>query len=90
MGGGFGRRGQRDATPASAEDLNRQADDYAKLFAIFEKHKDVIERITFWGLHDRRTWRFGQHPLILDGNGQPKPAYAAIVKSVKKTDDGSK
>ena len=90
FGGGFGRRGQRNATPASAEDLNRQADDYAKLFAIFEKHKDVIERITFWGLHDRRTWRFGQHPLILDGNGQPKPAYAAIVKSVEKTDDGSR
>ncbi len=73
-------RGARNAGPASLEDLNRQAEDYAKLFAIFAKHQDVIERITFWGLHDRRTWRFGQHPLILDANAQPKPAYAAIVK----------
>jgi GH35 family endo-1,4-beta-xylanase len=79
LGGGFGRRGPRASTPASAEDLNQQAKDYAKLFAIFAKHKDVIERITFWGLHDRRTWRQGQHPLILDANGRPKPAYAAIV-----------
>ncbi len=79
LGGGFGRRNSRPATPASAKDLELQAQDYEKLFAIFEKHKDVIERVTFWGLHDRRTWRQGQHPLILDANGRPKPAYAAIV-----------
>ena len=35
FGGGFGRRGSRASTPASAEDLNLQAEDYAKLFAIF-------------------------------------------------------
>ena len=79
FGGGFGRRGPRPATPASAEDLNQQAKDFAQLFDIFARHKDVIERVTFWGLHDRRTWRQGQHPLILDANGRPKPAYAAIV-----------
>jgi GH35 family endo-1,4-beta-xylanase len=84
FGGGFGRPGFRTSTPASAEDLKLQAEDYAKLFAIFAKHKDVIERITFWGLHDRRTWRQGQHPLILDANGRPKPAYAAIVDAVSQ------
>jgi GH35 family endo-1,4-beta-xylanase len=78
-GGRLGRGPSRSG-PASTEDLNRQAEDYAKLFAIFRKHKDSIERVTFWGLHDRRTWRFGQHPLILDANSQPKPAYAAIVR----------
>jgi GH35 family endo-1,4-beta-xylanase/enterochelin esterase-like enzyme len=79
FGGGYGRRGARASSPASAEDLKQQAEDYAKLFAIFARHKDAIERVTFWGLHDRRTWRQGQHPLILDANGRPKPAYAAIV-----------
>lgn len=79
LGGGAGRRVPRASIPASAEDLNRQARDYARLFSIFAKHKDVIERITFWGLHDDRTWRQGQHPLILDAKGRPKPAYAAIV-----------
>jgi GH35 family endo-1,4-beta-xylanase len=79
LGRGFGRERLRNAPPPSQADLQTQADDYARLFAIFEKHKDVIERVTFWGLNDRRTWRFGQHPLPLDANNHPKPAYAAIV-----------
>ncbi|MBL8818364.1 MAG: endo-1,4-beta-xylanase [Planctomyces sp.] len=82
-GGQFGgppQRGRgRNSTPPTAEELKIQAEDYAKLFAIFEKHKDSIERVTLWGLNDARTWRFGQHPLLLDANNKPKPAYAAIV-----------
>ena len=77
-GPGFGR-GRRVSTPASAEDLKAQADAYARLFRIFVKHKDHVERVTFWGLSDRRTWRFGQHPLIFDGDNQPKPCYASIT-----------
>jgi GH35 family endo-1,4-beta-xylanase len=46
------------------------------------KHQDVMERVTFWGLSDGRTWRFGQHPLIFDSNNQRKPAYAAIVDTL--------
>jgi len=80
FGGGFGGRRFGNSKPASVEDLNAQAEAYAKLFAIFNKHKDMIERVTIWGLNDRRTWRFGQHPLIFDANNNPKPAYAAIVK----------
>jgi len=38
--------------------------------------------VTFWGLSDRRTWRFGQHPLIFDSNNQRKPAYEAIVDAL--------
>src|SRR5262249_34722186 len=83
-GGQFGRfgRGRGEVSPPSAEDLKAQADAYARLFAIFLKHKDVVERVTFCGLSDRRTWRFGQHPLIFDANNQRKPAYAAIVDAL--------
>ncbi|HLJ95455.1 MAG TPA: endo-1,4-beta-xylanase [Gemmataceae bacterium] len=85
-GGQFGRgpggRGRGEVSPPSPQDLKAQADAYARLFAIFIKHKDVVERVTFWGLSDRRTWRFGQHPLIFDANNQPKPAYAAIVDAL--------
>jgi GH35 family endo-1,4-beta-xylanase len=81
FGGGFGRRRFGSIAPPSPEDLAAQAEAYAKLFAIFEKHKDVVVRVTFWGLNDRRTWRFGQHPLILDANNNPKSAYAAIVNA---------
>ena len=68
--------------PASPEDLKAQADAYARLFAVFVKHADAIERVTFWGLSDRRTWRYGQHPLIFDAGNQPKPAYAAITDAL--------
>ncbi len=83
-GGQFGRggRGRGAVTPPSPQDLKAQADTYARLFAIFIKHKDVVERVTFWGLSDRRTWRFGQHPLIFDSKNQRKPAYAAIVDAL--------
>lgn len=83
-GGQFGRRRFRSSTPASLEDLNAQAEDYARLFEIFKKHEDVIERVTFWGLNDRRTWRWGQHPLLFDGANNPKPAYVAIVDEAKE------
>jgi GH35 family endo-1,4-beta-xylanase len=82
LGPGFGRDRGRTSTPASAEDLKAQADAYGRLFGIFVKHKDSIERVTFWGLSDRRTWRFGQHPLIFDEENRRKPAYAAIVDAL--------
>jgi GH35 family endo-1,4-beta-xylanase len=82
-GGQFGGRRLRSSAPPSLEDLNAQAEDYARLFAIFKKHENVIERITFWGLNDRRTWRWGQHPLLFDAYNNPKPAYASIVDLVE-------
>ena len=84
FGPGFGRRRPGSEKPASPEDLQAQADAYARLFSIFSKHKDAVERVTFWGLSDRRTWRFGQHPLIFDSSNQPKPAYTAIVEVLNK------
>ena len=50
-----------------------------RLFTILEKHNDVVERVTFWGLNERRSWRTGQNPLIFDIDNQCKPAYEAIV-----------
>ncbi len=81
-GRGFGGRRFGGGSPPSPQDLKTQADDYARLFSILIQHRDAIERVTFWGLSDRRTWRFGQHPLIFDSNNQPKPAYRAIVDAV--------
>ncbi len=79
LGRGSGRGRTRNSAPPSTEDLELQAQDYVRLFGIFEKHKETIERVTFWGLNDGRTWRWGQHPLLLDANNKPKPAYAALV-----------
>jgi GH35 family endo-1,4-beta-xylanase len=85
-GGGQLGQGQRGASaPPTAEALSAQADAYAKLFALFVKHRDAINRVTFWGLNDRRSWRRGQTPLAFDGENQPKPALQAIIDAVTKT-----
>jgi GH35 family endo-1,4-beta-xylanase len=81
-----GNFGARNAAPASPKDLQAQADAYARLFSLFNKHKDSMERVTFWGLSDRRTWRAGQHPLIFDESNQRKPAYLAIVNVLSHPD----
>ena len=77
LGGGRGT----PAVPPTPETLQAQADAYGKLFAVFLKHRDVINRVTFWGLNDRRSWRSGQAPLVFDAQNQPKPALQAIVNA---------
>ena len=70
--------------------LASQADAYGKLFALFVKHRDAIDRVTFWGLNDRRSWRRGQNPLVFDGDNQPKPALRAVIDAVTKAIGGFK
>jgi GH35 family endo-1,4-beta-xylanase len=62
--------------------LKTQADAYARLFAIFEKHKDAMDRVTFWGLNDKRSWKSEGSPLPFDINNQRKPCFDAIVNVV--------
>jgi len=63
----------------------RLADRYAQLFALLSKHRDKIARVTFWGLHDGRSWlnswprRRTNHPLLFDRALQPKPALEAVL-----------
>jgi endo-1,4-beta-xylanase len=52
---------------------------YEDIFAIYEKHKDKITRVTFWGLHDGRSWLNNfpvrgrtNYPLLFDRNLDPK------------------
>jgi GH35 family endo-1,4-beta-xylanase len=83
FGGGRGRG--TPPPPPTAEALQAQADTYGRLFAIFVRHRDVIDRVTFWGLHDRRSWRSGLSPLAFDREGRPKPALDAIIAAAPKT-----
>ena len=76
--GGFGGFGGGGA-PITAEELQKQAQVYAKLFEIFNRHADTISRVTFWGISDTRSWRRGQAALVFDGQLQPKPALKAIL-----------
>jgi GH35 family endo-1,4-beta-xylanase len=81
--GGDGR-GRGPVPPPAPESLQTQAGAYAKLFKVFLNHRDVINRVTFWGLNDRRSWRAGQSPLIFDGENQAKPALQAIASAAAR------
>lgn len=75
--GAFPTRG--GGAPITPEAFQKQAEVYAKLFDVFNRHAKSISRVTFWGISDRRSWRSGQRPLVFDGQLQPKPALQAIL-----------
>ncbi len=59
---------------------------YADLFEIYWKHRDVVSRVTFWGLTDGDSWLNNwpirgrtSYPLLFDRSGQPKPALTAVI-----------
>ena len=55
------------------------ADQYARLFRVFRKHKDVIDCVTFWNLGDRDSWLgAANYPLPFDSEYKPKMAYDYI------------
>ena len=70
--------------------LARQAEQYAELFKIFLRHRRVIPRVTFWNLHDGRSWlnsfpyKRTNYPLLFDRQCQPKPAFSAVIAAGKK------
>jgi endo-1,4-beta-xylanase len=72
------------------EVLQRQAEQYSALFAIFKKHADKISRVTFWGLDDGKSWlnswpvKRTNYPLLWTRDLQPKPALEAILSEAQK------
>ena len=84
-----GIREQDGADPFAnglSDDLQqRLAEQYAGLFALFLKHRDKVTRVTFWGLHDGRSWlncwpsKRTNHPLLWNRALQPKPALSAVL-----------
>jgi endo-1,4-beta-xylanase len=85
----------KDVLPPEIE--QKLAQRYADLFKVFLKHKDVITRITFWGVTDAASWLNNypvrgrtNYPLLFDRNGNAKPAFAAIIKAVSKKEASRK
>lgn len=63
---------------------------YEDLFRLFLKHRDKIERVTFWGVTDDTSWKNNfpvrgrtNYPLLFDRKHKPKDAYFAI-KNLQK------
>jgi endo-1,4-beta-xylanase len=64
------------------------AERYADLFRVFLKHREVISRVTLWGVTDGDSWRNDwpvrgrtSYPLLFDRSGLPKPAFDAVIRA---------
>ena len=65
----------------------RLAKRYQDLFRIYLEHRDIVSRVTFWGVTDASSWLNNwpvkgrtNYPLLFDRNGQPVPAFFAVLK----------
>ena len=63
---------------------------YGDLFAVYVKHRAVIDRVTFWGVADGDSWLNGwpvrgrtNHPLLFDRQHRPKPAFDAVIRAAR-------
>jgi len=66
-----------------------QARFYDRIFRAVLKHPGVVQRVTFWGIHDGTSWLNGwpvfrrtNHPLLWDRDLQPKPALRAVLEAL--------
>jgi endo-1,4-beta-xylanase len=74
----------RDGLPeAVQQELTNR---YAELFRIFYRKRNVIDRVTLWGVHDGMNWKNGypipnrtNYPLLFDREHKPKPAFHAVI-----------
>ena len=60
---------------------------YAELFALFQRKRDKIARVTLWGVHDGMSWKNDypipnrtNYPLLFDRERKPKPALDAVLR----------
>ena len=60
---------------------------YSDLFTVLMKHRDVIDRVTFWGVGDGDSWLNNwpmrgrtNYPLLFDHQDAPKPALDAVLR----------
>ena len=59
---------------------------YEDVFRVYLAHKDVIDRVTFWGVADHDSWLNGwpvpgrtNYPLLFDRQNKPKLAYQRVM-----------
>lgn len=62
------------------------------MFAMFLKHKDVVDRVTVWGLGDRSSWLNDfpvrgrvDYPLLYDRDMKPKAVIQEMIELAKKS-----
>lgn len=74
-----------DGLPDSVQ--KELAQRYADLFRVFLKHRDVVERVTFWGVTNRESWLNNfpvrgrtNYPLLFGRDGEPTTAFHEVMR----------
>ena len=74
----------KDGLPKQIEDKLTKR--YEEIFKILLKHRDVVDRVTFWGASDDVSWKNNfpmrgrtNYPLLFDRQRNPKDAYFAVA-----------
>lgn len=85
MGGQL--RHSRQSEQLDEVKVKQQQKQYASLFNVFDKHKDVIDCVTFWNLSDRDSWLGADNsPLLFDKNYRRKAVYDIVRKHILPQD----
>jgi endo-1,4-beta-xylanase len=58
--------------------LKKQAELYGEYFKVYLEFSDIIERVSFWGVTDDKSWRSAALPLLFTPKGNAKEAYYSI------------
>lgn len=79
------RVSELDLTCAADTDATRnlQASRYGELMSLYMEYADRMEAVQVWGVCDGTSWIREKFPLIFDANLQPKPAFIALVQTLK-------
>jgi GH35 family endo-1,4-beta-xylanase len=78
----------KDGLPHDIE--QKQLDQYVELFKLFDRNSDIIERVSFWNLHDGDSWlnyfpwRRVNYPLFFDRDRRPKRVFDVIYSSLQR------
>jgi hypothetical protein len=81
----------KDGIPTEIQ--KEQIEQYVALFKLFVEYNDIIERVSFWNLHDGQSWlnyfpwQRVNHPLLFDRHRQPKPVFDAIFQTLREQRD---
>lgn len=74
----------RSRLPDSVETV--LAHRYAEIIRVYLHHRNVISRMTFWGVDDGDSWLNNfpvrgrvNYPLLFDRRGMPKVAYDSVI-----------
>ncbi|MCL2578057.1 MAG: endo-1,4-beta-xylanase [Defluviitaleaceae bacterium] len=67
------------AAPLTAEQSKNLTEMYATLFKLYTEYSSHIERVSFWGIDDERSWRSWGSPLLFDVNSQAKEAFHEVA-----------